>query len=125
MRTLDAYLADYGLSIPSDANLRDIRVSGDGMTLAGWYTSAVGGERAFVAVIPRACDAVDFNRDTLTPDVQDVADFLSVFAGGVCDGQSPSDPPCNADIDFNNDGQFPDADDIGAMIRVFAGGQCW
>ena len=70
------------------------------------------------------CDPIDFNHDTLFPDTQDIADFLTVFAGGVCDGQLPTDPPCNSDIDFNNDTLFPDTDDIGAFLRVFAGGAC-
>ncbi len=70
------------------------------------------------------CDTIDFNHDSLFPDTQDIADFLSVFAGGVCDGQLPADPPCNTDIDFNNDGLFPDTDDITALLRVFAGGPC-
>ncbi len=73
---------------------------------------------------PFQCDQIDFNRDTLFPDTSDITDFLTVFAGGVCAGQQPTDQPCNADIDFNNDGLFPDTDDIGAMIRVFSGGPC-
>lgn len=70
------------------------------------------------------CDTVDFNGDGLFPDVQDIADFLSVFSGGVCAGQQPGDPPCNGDIDFNNDSILPDAADIGALLRVFSGGAC-
>ncbi len=65
-----------------------------------------------------ACDSIDFNRDELLPDVQDIADFLFVFAGGVC----PT-PECN-DIDFNNDTLFPDTADIEALLRVFGGGGC-
>jgi hypothetical protein len=71
-----------------------------------------------------ACDAIDFNADSLFPDTLDVADFLAVFAGGVCDGQPPADPPCNIDIDFNNDGLFPDTQDIQSLLSVFAGGPC-
>ncbi len=70
------------------------------------------------------CDSVDFNHDTLFPDITDITDFLSVFAGGVCDGQQPADPPCNVDIDFNNDELFPDVTDVAAIISVFGGGGC-
>jgi hypothetical protein len=38
----------------------------------------------FVAIIPPACDTIDFNQDGLFPDTLDIADFLSVFADGVC-----------------------------------------
>jgi glucose/arabinose dehydrogenase len=74
--------------------------------------------------ITPVCDSVDFNLDELFPDVLDITDFLAVFAGGVCDGQQPTDPPCNSDIDFNNDDLFPDTLDVAALISVFAGGEC-
>ncbi len=64
------------------------------------------------------CDSVDFNGDTLFPDTQDIADFITVFGGGACPTGT-----CG-DIDFNNDGLFPDTDDINALIRVFGGGEC-
>jgi hypothetical protein len=70
------------------------------------------------------CDQVDFNRDGLFPDTQDVQDYLDVFAGGVCAGQTPGSQPCNSDIDFNNDGLFPDVEDTEAFLRVFGGGGC-
>ena len=72
----------------------------------------------------QACDSIDFNGDGLFPDTQDIADFLTVFGGGVCAGQQPAEPPCNVDIDMNNDGLFPDTEDIGTLIRVFGGGEC-
>ncbi len=65
-----------------------------------------------------ACDSIDFNRDTLFPDTQDITDFLAVFSGAPC----PT-PACG-DIDFNNDGLFPDTSDIDALLRVFSGGAC-
>ncbi len=64
------------------------------------------------------CDPIDFNNDTLFPDTQDIADFISVFGGGVCPTAA-----CG-DIDFNNDGLFPDTEDINALLRVFGGGAC-
>jgi hypothetical protein len=68
------------------------------------------------------CDSADFNQDGIFPDVQDLADFLAVFAGGVC--EPPNPPACNTDIDFNNDALLPDTADIAAFLRVFAGGDC-
>jgi len=67
---------------------------------------------------PPPCDPIDFNRDGLFPDNQDLIDFLSVFGGGDC----PT-PACR-DIDFNNDGLFPDNEDIFSLFRVFGGGAC-
>ncbi len=66
----------------------------------------------------RCCDSIDFNRDGLFPDTQDIDDFLSVFSGGAC-----STGDCG-DIDFNNDGLFPDTADIDALLSVFSGGPC-
>ncbi len=71
------------------------------------------------------CDSIDFNLDSLFPDTLDFDDMLSVFGGGVCDGQGPTDPPCNTDIDFNNDGLFPDTDDLNIYLRVYSGGPCY
>ncbi len=73
---------------------------------------------------PSQCDGIDWNHDGLFPDTLDIADFLTVFAGGVCDGQMPNDPPCNTDIDFNNDTLFPDTADIQSLLSVFSGGAC-
>lgn len=70
------------------------------------------------------CDSLDFNRDGIWPDTQDIDDFRSVFSGGPCGGQQPGDPPCNTDIDFDNNGLFPDTADIDAFVRVFSGGPC-
>jgi hypothetical protein len=66
------------------------------------------------------CDSIDFNGDSLFPDTQDIADFLTVFGGGGC----PTGTGQCGDIDFNNDGLFPDTDDITTFIRVFGGGAC-
>ncbi len=68
---------------------------------------------------PPTCDSIDFNRNGLFPEDQDLIDFLSVLAGGTC-----SNAPNCADIDFNNDGLFPDDSDIIAFLRVLAGGTC-
>mgnify|MGYP000986779643 CR=1 FL=1 len=73
---------------------------------------------ALLSVATECCDPVDFNGDGLFPDVQDITDFLLVFAGGACPTAS-----CG-DIDFNNDELFPDITDIQSLISVFGGGEC-
>ncbi len=65
-----------------------------------------------------ACDTIDFNGDTIFPDIFDIEEFLTVFAGGPC-----STGTCG-DIDFNNDGLFPDTADIASLLSVFSGGAC-
>lgn len=126
MRSLQTALAERAVDLAGWNVLTSARaVSADGTVVLGT------GDRTgpvynvpFVAVVPRPCDSIDFNDDAIFPDVQDIADFLSVFSGGVCAGQQPGDPPCNGDIDFNNDSILPDAADIGALLRVFSGGAC-
>jgi hypothetical protein len=85
-----------------------------------WQASFVGSTTALLAgQLATECDTIDFNRDSLFPDDNDIIDFLSVLAGGPCStGQA-----CG-DIDFNNDGLFPSDDDLIAFLRVLAGGNC-
>lgn len=64
------------------------------------------------------CDTIDFNGDELYPDTADIADFITVFAGGDC----PT--TLCGDLDFNNDELFPDTADIDALLSVFSGGPC-
>ncbi|MFO0830233.1 MAG: hypothetical protein U0637_00180 [Phycisphaerales bacterium] len=80
--------------------------------------AAIDDLRVVGSVCQLPCDSIDFNRDGLLPDVQDIADFISVFSGGPC-----STNDC-ADIDFNNDDLFPDEADIQAMLNAFSGGAC-
>lgn len=68
--------------------------------------------------IPGTCNDVDFNNDTITPDSQDLDDFLSVLSAG-----QTACPTCDS-IDFNNDGLAPDTQDLDAFLRVLAGGPC-
>jgi hypothetical protein len=117
---------------PPDLNRLETLVSGDGR-FAFWARfhslpsqsppHTIAFSAIYTATIPN-CDFIDFNLDGLTPDVQDLADFLAVFSGGLCAGQQPGDAPCNADIDFNNDGLAPDNADIEALFTVFGGGNC-
>jgi hypothetical protein len=62
-------------------------------------------------------DTIDFNNDGVSPDTQDIADFVSVYGGGSCS----NDPFCN-DIDFNNDEVSPDLADLEALLCVYGGG---
>lgn len=110
--------------------INGLKVIGDELWIGGWFSISAGQPNTPYFARLRdtgscgPCDPIDFNHDTLFPDTQDVADFVSVFSGGVCAGQQPGDPPCNSDIDFNNDALFPDTSDISALLRVFAGGPC-
>ncbi|HLP85539.1 MAG TPA: hypothetical protein VK157_14415 [Phycisphaerales bacterium] len=63
-----------------------------------------------------ACDSVDFNRNGVFPEDQDIVDFFFVFGGGVCSA-------C-ADIDFNNNNVLPETQDVIDFLHVFAGGNC-
>jgi hypothetical protein len=63
------------------------------------------------------CDSIDFNRDGLFPDDNDLVDLLVVLAGGTCS----NDPNCGT-IDFNGDGLFPDDNDLVAFLCELAGG---
>ena len=87
------------------------------------FTMIVDYDNYFVRVVPPPCDSIDFNRDEIFPDNQDLLDFLLVFSGGAC----PTDPPvgngCN-DIDFNNDQIYPDSADLELFLLVFGGGTC-
>jgi hypothetical protein len=69
----------------------------------------------FPVVVPQ-CDSIDFNRNNVYPEDQDVIDFFSVLAGADC-------PACR-DIDFNNNGVFPEDQDVIDFFNVLAGGIC-
>jgi hypothetical protein len=89
-----------------------------------WQAVWAGGESALVAgQLGVLCDTIDFNRDGLFPDDNDIVDFLSVLAGGPCSNDPPAGTGCG-DIDFNNDGLFPSDDDLVGLLRVLAGGEC-
>jgi len=102
--------------------LAQAQLANGDIVLAGYFNTVNNAPVARVARwgLPPSCrcDSIDFNGDSLFPDTQDIADFLTVFGGGACPTGT-----CG-DIDFNNDGLFPDTDDIGALIRVFGGGSC-
>ncbi|HEX2838479.1 MAG TPA: hypothetical protein VHN77_10160 [Phycisphaerales bacterium] len=71
-----------------------------------------------VVTVTPGCDPIDFNRDGLFPDPQDITDFLAVFGGGACPTAA-----CG-DVDFNNDGLFPDIADVEAFVGTLGGAAC-
>ncbi len=86
-------------------------------TFRGWHVDDIRLSAPATTCTP-ACDPIDFNGDTLFPDTQDIADFITVFGGGPCPTAA-----CG-DIDFNNDSLFPDTADIHSLLSVFSGGPC-
>ncbi len=64
------------------------------------------------------CGDIDFNNDGIAPDDGDLADFLSVLAGGPCSSG------CCDSIDFNGNCIFPQDEDLIDFLRVLAGGPC-
>ncbi|HLP84707.1 MAG TPA: hypothetical protein VK157_10195 [Phycisphaerales bacterium] len=69
----------------------------------------------FALNVPQ-CDSIDFNRNNVFPEDQDVIDFFNVLAGADC-------PTCR-DIDFNNNGVFPEDQDVIDFFNTLAGGAC-
>ncbi len=69
-----------------------------------------------LTILPRPCDSIDFNNNTIFPESQDLIDFFTVLAGADC-------PTCN-DIDFNNNDVFPEEQDIIDFLTALAGGSC-
>ncbi len=68
------------------------------------------------------CDSIDFNRNDVFPEDQDIIDFFSVLAGGLCPYAPPVGQVC--DIDFNNNDVFPEDADVIDFFTVLAGGDC-
>ncbi len=83
-------------------------------------TSDAAQDVAFVLAgsVGPACDSIDFNRNEVYPEDQDVIDFFNVLAGGAC----PYAEPC--DIDFNNNDVYPEDQDVIDFFNVLAGGSC-
>jgi hypothetical protein len=100
-----------------DAGVYNLRVLGDTCGTAGDPTPIAIG-----TISPACCDSIDFNNDGVSPDFNDLRDYLSVFGGGPCSTASTSG--CN-DLDFNNDGVSPDNSDIMAFLSILGGGNCF
>ncbi len=75
-----------------------------------------------LTVNPILCDSIDFNRNEVFPEEQDVIDFFLVLAGGECPYTPPSGEAC--DIDFNNNQVFPEEQDVIDFFNVLAGETC-
>jgi hypothetical protein len=88
-----------------------------------WAGTASAYRGPTLVVFPGAglpqCGSIDFNADGLFPDDQDLIDFLSVLAGGICSTEPLF--TCGS-IDFNGDGLFPDDNDLVDFLIVLAGG---
>jgi hypothetical protein len=69
-----------------------------------------------LSVSGNCCDTIDFNRNGVFPEDQDVIDFFNVLAGASC-------PTCG-DIDINNNAVFPEDQDVIDFFFVLAGGTC-
>jgi hypothetical protein len=89
-------------------------VQGSSVTSATVATGFNGATRPDFGAGP--CDSIDFNRNDVFPEDQDVTDFFSALAGDTC-------PTCG-DIDFNNNGVYPEDQDIIDFFNVLAGGTC-
>lgn len=124
MVNLNTYLPTLGVDLHGMILREATAISRDGTAIVGNGQTGTF-QRAWIVTglpclgnCPRVCDSIDFNRDTLLPDTDDIADFLTVLAGGPC-----GTAQCG-DIDFNNDGLAPDVSDIAALLSVFSGGPC-
>ncbi|MFY7895468.1 MAG: hypothetical protein ACOVP8_04485, partial [Phycisphaerales bacterium] len=94
----------------------------DPAAAAGVALSSVGQLNFFCGSLGCGCDPIDFNRDGVYPDDQDVLDFFNVLAGAPCPTADVSLPAC--DIDFNNNGVFPEDEDVLDFFNVLSGGSC-
>jgi hypothetical protein len=96
-----------------------LAVRGDTLLAGGFFATADGRPSAFFAewgCAPAGCDSIDFNRNDVFPEDQDVIDFFNVLSGATC-------PQCN-DIDFNNNQVFPEDQDVIDFFNVLAGAEC-
>ncbi len=97
-------------------------VSGDGRWITGMAMLTTGERQAYIAHVPGVCGDLDYNNDGISPDTQDIDDFLCTMMGGDCCWQAV--PACDP-IDINMDGLWPDVEDIAAFLRLFSGGSCF
>ncbi len=88
----------------------------------GVAKSSVGQLTFFCGSLGCECDPIDFNRNDVYPEDQDVIDFFTVLSGGTCPVADISLPQC--DIDFNNNGVYPEDQDVIDFFNVLSGGTC-
>jgi hypothetical protein len=97
-------------------------ISSDGLFF--WQATFLNGSSAIIGgQFGTECGSLDFNRNGLFPEDEDLIDFLNVLAGGTCSTQPPAGNGCDP-IDYNNDGLFPDDSDLIAYLAILAGGAC-
>ncbi len=122
--TVAQLATDAGVDV-STVNLRTADViAADGSFIIGSGSRRVGA--SFVldtyilreVFIPR-CDSIDFNRNGVFPEDQDVIDFFSVLGGGAC-----STGNACGDIDINNNAVFLEDQDVIDFLTTLAGGKC-
>lgn len=106
VEALAVYDADGAGPLP-----QQLIVGGDLTTLNG-----VAINNIVALSLPRVCDSIDFNRNGVFPEDDDVITFLSVLAGEAC-------ASCG-DIDFNNNDVFPEDQDVIDFFMVLSGGAC-
>ncbi|MFN8871252.1 MAG: hypothetical protein ACK5ZG_08355 [Phycisphaerae bacterium] len=99
-------------------------IAADGSFIIGTGSRRVGASTLLDTYILRnifipRCDSIDFNRNSVFPEDQDVIDFFSVLSGGAC-----STGPSCSDGDFNNNGMHPEDVDVIDFLDVLAGGRC-
>jgi hypothetical protein len=105
------------------------------LTLFNIYESDTGRYRCVVSsicgsdtstnatlTVANICDTIDFNRNGVFPEDQDVIDYFNVLAGAPCPYLLPLGVPC--DIDFNNNEVFPEDQDVIDFFNTLAGGAC-
>ncbi|HLP83287.1 MAG TPA: cytochrome c peroxidase [Phycisphaerales bacterium] len=92
----------------------------DPLAAGGFAYSSVAAFPIFCGSMGCPCDAIDFNRNGVFPEDQDVIDFFNVLAGADC----PYTSVGGCDIDFNNNGVFPEDQDVIDFFTVLAGGPC-
>lgn len=122
--TVAQLAADAGVNVANLNFLTADVIAADGSFIMGSGSRRVGA--SFVldtyilrnVFIPR-CDGIDFNRNTVFPEDQDIIDFFSVLSGGAC-----STGPSCSDGDFNNNGMHPEDADVIDFLDVLAGGRC-
>ncbi len=115
---------DAGISVSNIEFLSADVIAADGSFIIGSGSRRVGTNVVLDTYILRnifipRCDTIDFNRNGVFPEDQDVIDFFSVFSGGAC-----STGATCGDIDFNNNAMFPEDQDVVDFFDALAGGAC-
>ncbi len=122
--TVAQLAAEAGLNVTNlNFTTADV-IAADGSFIIGSGSRRVGASFVLDTYILRnifipRCDSIDFNRNGVFPEDQDVIDFFSVLSGGAC-----STGPSCSDGDFNNNGMHPEDADVIDFLDVLAGGRC-